>query len=76
MEFDPELVIRLHWRGLPIRNLPTRVVYRPGGLSHFHMFEDNARMTWLYTRSLGGMLFRLPSLLRRRLVAAPREPSR
>jgi glycosyltransferase involved in cell wall biosynthesis len=76
MEFDPELVIRLHWRGLPIRNLPTRVVYRPGGLSHFHMVGDNARMTWLYTRSLGGMLVRLPSLLRRRLAAAPREPGR
>ena len=76
MEFDPELVIRLHWRGLRIRNLPTRVVYRPGGLSHFDMIGDNARMTWVYTRSLGGMLVRLPRLLGRRLAAAPREPGR
>ena len=76
MEFDPELVIRLHWRGLRIRNLPTRVVYRPGGLSHFDMIGDNARMTWVYTRSLGGMLVRLPRLLHRRLAAAPREPGR
>ena len=73
MEFDPELVIRLHWRGLRIRNLPTRVVYRPGGLSHFDMIGDNARMTWVYTRSLGGMLVRLPRLLGRRLAAAPRD---
>jgi glycosyltransferase involved in cell wall biosynthesis len=76
MEFDPELVIRLHWRGLRIRNLPTRVVYQPGGLSHFRMLDDNARMTWLYTRSLGGMLLRLPWLLWRRLAAARREPAR
>ena len=68
MEFDPELVIRWHWRVLPIRNLPTRVVYQPGGLSHFDMIGDNARMTWLYTRSLGGMLIRLPRLFGRRLT--------
>jgi glycosyltransferase involved in cell wall biosynthesis len=70
MEFDPELVIRWHWRGLPVRNLPTRVVYQPGGLSHFDMVWDNARMTWLYTRSLAGMSQRLPRLLPRRLAAA------
>ena len=70
MEFDPELVIRLHWRGLAIRTLPTRVVYEPGGLSHFHMLGDNARMTWLYTRSLAGMAIRLPLLLWRRVGAA------
>lgn len=74
MEFDPELVIRWHWRGLPVRNLPTRVVYQPGGLSHFDMIGDNARMTWLYTRSLGGMWIRLPALLPRRLAAALRKP--
>lgn len=69
MEFDPELVIRLHWRGLAIRSVPTRVVYEPGGLSHFHMLGDNARMTWVYTRSLAGMLIRLPVLLGRRVAA-------
>jgi glycosyltransferase involved in cell wall biosynthesis len=76
MEFDPELVIRWHWRGLPIRNLPTRVVYRPGGLSHFDMIGDNARMTWLYTRSLAGMSLRLPRLLPRLLAAALGKPTR
>jgi glycosyltransferase involved in cell wall biosynthesis len=60
MEFDPELVIRLHWAGVPVRNVATRVVYRNGGLSHFDMLRDNARMTGLYTRAVGGMLLRLP----------------
>ncbi len=76
MEFDPELVIRLHWRGLAIRTVPTRVVYEPGGLSHFHMLGDNARMTWLYTRSLAGMGLRLPLLLSRRFAAALRGAQR
>ena len=76
MEFDPELVIRLHWRGLAIRTVPTRVVYERGGLSHFHMLGDNARMTWVYTRSLAGMAIRLPLLLSRRLAGARRGAAR
>jgi glycosyltransferase involved in cell wall biosynthesis len=60
MEFDPELVIRLHWAGVPVRNVATRVVYRQGGLSHFDMVRDNARLTWLYLRAVGGALHRLP----------------
>ena len=39
MEFDPQLVIRLHWRGVPVRNVPTRVVYDPHGVSHFDMLN-------------------------------------
>jgi glycosyltransferase involved in cell wall biosynthesis len=61
MEFDPELVIQLHWAGVPVRNVPTRVVYREGGLSHFDMLRDNARLTSVYTRAVGGMLWRLPA---------------
>jgi hypothetical protein len=76
MEFDPELVIRLHWQGVRIRTLPTRVVYEPGGLSHFHMLGDNARMTWVYARSLAGMGIRLPWLLRRRVAATLRGRAR
>ena len=56
--------------------MPTRVVYEPGGLSHFHMLGDNARMTWVYTRSLAGMGIRLPLLLRRRAAAALRGRAR
>lgn len=56
MEFDPELVIGLHRAGVPIRNVPTHVVYRPGGLSHFDTVRDNARLTAVYTRSLAGLL--------------------
>jgi glycosyltransferase involved in cell wall biosynthesis len=67
MEFDPNLVIRLHWRGLAIRNVPTKVVYNPGALSHFDTLRDNVRMSRVYATALGGMIMRSPILLRRRL---------
>jgi glycosyltransferase involved in cell wall biosynthesis len=75
MEFDPELVIRLHWAGVPVRNIPTRVVYRRGGLSHFDMLRDNARLSGVYARSLAGMLARLPRALAGRR-ASPRGAGR
>lgn len=54
MEFDPELVIQLCRAGVAVRNVPTRVVYRSGGLSHFDLVRDNARMTSMYARALLG----------------------
>lgn len=63
MEFDPELVIRLHWAGVPVRNVPTRVVYRSGGLSHFDMLRDNARLSGVYAAALAGALRRAPRRL-------------
>jgi len=70
MEFDPELVIRLHWAGVPVRNVPTRVVYRSGGLSHFDGWRDNARLTAMYTRCTLGALLRSPGLLAGRRLAS------
>src|SRR5262249_21107484 len=40
MEFDPEIVVRLAWAGVPIVNVPTRVRYFAGGLSNFRMVRD------------------------------------
>ena len=59
MEFDPEIVVRWAWEGWPIVNLPTRVRYLRGGLSHFRPLDDNARITWVHTRLVFGMLWRL-----------------
>src|SRR5262249_48127900 len=50
MEFDPEIVVRLAWDGVPIVNVPTRVRYFPGGLSNFRMVRDNALIVRAYTR--------------------------
>lgn len=71
MEFDPNLVIHLHWRGTPIRNLRTKVIYDANGLSHFDMLRDNARLSGVYARALMGMLLRSPSLLARHFTRSP-----
>jgi hypothetical protein len=60
------MAVRLIWRGLPVRNLPTRVIYPENGLSHFRMWEDNLRISVMHTRLLLGMLPRLPLLLWRK----------
>lgn len=66
MDFDTEVAVRLIWRGVPVRNLPTRVIYPANGLSHFHMLHDNLRISAMHTRLLLGMLPRAPMLLWRK----------
>lgn len=66
MDFDTEIAVRLYWRGVPVRNVPTRVIYPEHGLSHFRMWRDNARITAMHTRLLLGMLPRAPRLLLRK----------
>ena len=65
MGFDIEVLVRLHWRGVRMRFVPTRVIYPPGGLSHFHMVRDNIAITLVHVRLFFGMLVRLPLLLTR-----------
>jgi hypothetical protein len=69
MDFDTEVLVRLHWRGVRTRWLATQVRYPVDGVSHYRMFFDNARMTSLHVRLLLGMLVRLPLLLWRKANA-------
>lgn len=66
MDFDPEILVRLYWRGLTIRNLATPVRYPADGVSHFDVWRDNLRISRLHARLLFGMLRRLPRLMVRR----------
>lgn len=50
MDFDIEVAVRLVWQGLPVVNLPTRVRYPEGGVSHFHLVRDNARISWMHSK--------------------------
>ena len=65
MDFDIEIIVRLHWAGVPIRTLPTRVTYPLDGVSHFRLWRDNARISAMHARLFFGMLWRAPRLLRR-----------
>lgn len=67
MEFDTEIMVRMHWRGVPVVSMPTRVTYPADGVSHYHMLRENLRMTWMHLRLLAGMSVRAPALLARRL---------
>jgi predicted LPLAT superfamily acyltransferase/glycosyltransferase involved in cell wall biosynthesis len=72
MDFDTEIIVRLHRDGTPVVNHPVRVAYPPGNLSNFRMLRDNWRITRMHTRLLLGTLFTWPALLwkRRRRPAA------
>ena len=67
MEFDSEVLVRLHWRGVPFVTLPTRVTYPQDGLSHFKVWRDNVLISGMHARMFAGMLIRLPRLLGRKL---------
>jgi len=68
MDFDIEIMVRLHWKGVRIVAFPTRVTYPSDGVSHFNLVKDNIFITGMHLRLLLGMLLRLPLLLYRRLV--------
>jgi len=67
MEFDPEVMVRWSWHGGRVINLPIEVHYPLDGVSHFNLWKDNLLITWMHTRLFFGMLYRLPSILWRRL---------
>ena len=67
-DFDPEVAVRLAWRGVPIVNLPTPVIYpsaEEGGVSQFRYLRDNALLTWMHARLMLGFFLRLPRLATR-----------
>ncbi|KWR77181.1 glycosyl transferase family 2 [Cupriavidus sp. IDO] len=72
-DFDPEVAVRLCWRGVRPINLDAPVRYfgrQEGGVSHFRYLRDNLLLTWMHLRLIAGFLVRLPRLLRRRLQAS------
>jgi glycosyltransferase involved in cell wall biosynthesis len=69
MDFDSDVIVRLHWRGVPVLNQPTRVTYPQDGVSHFRMLRDNVRISLMHARLFAGMLLRSPLLLWRKVAA-------
>ena len=67
MDFDPEILVRLLWLPVTVRNVPVHVTYPEGSVSHFDMVEDNVRISLMHTKLCCGMLIRLPVLLVRKL---------
>ncbi|MEA3083930.1 MAG: hypothetical protein QOC89_1627 [Paraburkholderia sp.] len=68
MDFDIEILVRLHWRRAAFRSIPTRVTYAADGVSHFDVLWDNVRISRSHTRLVFGMLWRLPMLLAHKVM--------
>jgi len=66
MDFDIEVMVKLHWQGVPMHFVETKVHYPENGLSHFNVFDDNVLISLMHTRLFFGMLWRLPKLLFRK----------
>jgi predicted LPLAT superfamily acyltransferase len=73
MDFDTDIVVRLFWRGTPVKMVPVKVIYPPGNTSNFDVLRDNWRITRMHTRLVCTMLLRLPSILRHRPAALEEE---
>ena len=65
MDFDTEILVRLHWLGMKFVSVPVNICYPVDGISHFHMVRDNWLITKMHTRLFFCMLPRLPTLLKR-----------
>ena len=73
MDFDPEILVRAVWAGIPLNYVPVRVSYPEHGRSHFHYLQDNLLITWMHTRMVAGMLIRMPKLLHRKFARTENE---
>jgi glycosyltransferase involved in cell wall biosynthesis len=58
MDFDIEIAVKMAWANVPVVNLPVRVRYPVGGVSHFQMVRDNIRISWMHSRLVMGRIFR------------------
>ena len=66
MDFDTEIIVRLHWAGVPVLSAPVGVTYPPDGVSHFRPWRDTFLLMGMHWRLFFGMLRRWPRLLARR----------
>jgi glycosyltransferase involved in cell wall biosynthesis len=67
MAFDPEVLVRAVWAGIPLIYVPVKIDYPVDGKSHFHYLGDNLEIAWMHTRLVAGMLVRSPKLIWRKL---------
>lgn len=59
MDFDTEIAVNMHWRGVPVINMPTKVIYPAGNVSNFAMLADNVSISLMHTRLVLQAPFRL-----------------
>jgi len=69
-DFDPEVAVRLCWKGVVPINIDSPVKYfkaDEGGVSHYNYVRDNLLISGMHARLLLGFILRLPMLLWRKM---------
>ncbi len=66
MDFDIEVLVKAHWAGMTVVNVPVRVIYPDDNFSNFDVLRDNILLSLMQTRLFFGMVLRAPRLLLRR----------
>ncbi len=61
-DLEVEVIVRSAWAGLPVLSVPVRVHYPPPEerISHFKLFRDNVRISWLNTALVARRLLPWP----------------
>jgi len=67
MDFDTEIAVKSVWSGIPIKFIPTKVIYHENSVSHFYFLRDNILLIGLHTRLMLGMLIRAPLIITRKI---------
>jgi glycosyltransferase involved in cell wall biosynthesis len=66
MGFDTEILIQLMQSGLDVEFYPVKVTYPSDGISNFHAFRDNVRISWVFTKLCIKMMILSPVMLWRK----------
>lgn len=67
MGFDLEILIQLFFAGVELEFYPVKVTYPSDGISNFHAFRDNVRISLVFTKLFIKMIFISPILLWRKI---------
>jgi glycosyltransferase involved in cell wall biosynthesis len=70
MQFDTEILVQMHWRRVPVINVPVQVIYPPGNTSNFAMLADNVRISLMHL----GLVLQTPVRLPLKLFRKPPRP--
>lgn len=73
MGFDVEILIKLIWSGVDVEFYPVKVTYPSDGISNFHAFRDNVRISWVFTKLCLKMIVLSPYLLCRKIAFLARK---
>ncbi|WP_116964278.1 glycosyltransferase family 2 protein [Fastidiosibacter lacustris] len=68
MEFDIEIMVKAYWQAIDVKYIPTQINYPKSGQSHFRLWKDNVRISWLHTRLFFAMFYYMPRLHLKKLI--------